>query len=877
MEKISLKNSKLKEKNIIAAILVILLTAVVMIVSYIRIYQITEENCLERMQEAVDNIMDDISSKLARDSLTLNAVAEIISNADDLNASTIRPIVEEFAPLMTARHLGVLLPGDVIIYGTGNEVDASQNDTISFEVESTLGEHITDRKVSLNPEDNNYEAMVIRHFVPIEKNGKVAAMLFRTTYLSDLPNTLKVDNIYNGSADVFILDMRTPDGDLLMDTWHKDAPLGSMKTSFGIQDSKGDVTFAEGIEDQLAGGTGHMLIKAPSINQYVFYYYAPISTDNWQLGDTDDYNQWSVAVSVPETEVYATLITVRNIYFIISGIEAVILVLYLIWTVRNTTVTLEKAVLQERLIKAENAERAKTMFLSNMSHDIRTPMNAIIGYTTLAASNIDNKEKVQDFLSKILSSGNHLLSLINDVLDMSRIESGRVFIEESECSLPDILRDLRNILQSQMKSKQLDFFMDTIDVVDENIWCDKLHLNQVLLNLLSNAIKFTPAGGAVSLTIKQKPGAPEGYASYEIHVKDTGIGMSKEFMENVFTPFERERNSTVSGIQGTGLGMAIAKNIVDMMGGTITVQSEQGKGTEYTITIQFRLQSGHAPVESIKELEGFRALVVDDDFNVCDSVSKMLVQLGLRADWTMSGKEAVLHAKHAAELDDEFKAYIIDWMMPDISGIEVVRRIRNEVGDNVPIIILTAYDVSDIEEEAKQAGVTAFCSKPIFLSTLRDTLLNVIGQSKENEEAALIPDTADDLKGKRILLVEDNELNSEIAQEILGSSGFLVEAANDGTVAVDMVKASADGYYDIILMDVQMPIMNGYDATRAIRKLENPAHASLPIIAMTANAFDEDKRNALESGMNDHIAKPLDMDRLFEVLHKYLSSKQKNT
>ena len=870
MEKFSLKNSKLKEKNIVAAIAVILLTVVMMIVSYIRIYQITEENCLDRMQEAVDNIMDDISNKFDRDSLMLNALAEIISNEEELDASSIRPIIEQFTPLMTARHIGVLLPGDQIIYGSGNEVDASDNDTIHFEEEVALGEHVTDRKKSLNPNDNADETMVIRHFVPIKQNGEVVAMLFKSTYLSDLPSTLNVDNIYNGSADVFILDMRN-DGDLLMDTWH-DGPLGNMK-EFGIKENKGDITFAEGIADQLAGGTGHMLIKAPSINEYVFYYYAPISTENWQLGGTSDYNQWSVAVSVPEDEVYATLHAVRALYFIITGIETVILVCYLIWTVRNTTVTLEKAVLQERLVKAENAERAKTMFLSNMSHDIRTPMNAIIGYTTLATTNIDNKERVQDYLSKILSSSNHLLSLINDVLDMSRIESGRVFLEESECSLPDILRDLRNILQSQMKSKQLDFFMDTIDVVDENIWCDKLHLNQVLINLLSNAIKFTPAGGAVSLTIKQKPAASEGYASYEIRVRDTGIGMSKEFAERVFEPFERERNSTVSGIQGTGLGMAIAKNIIDMMGGTISVQSEQGKGTEYTIDLQFRLQSDSAHVEVIKDFEGFHALVVDDDFAVCDSVSKMLVQLGLRADWTMSGKEAVLHAKHAVELGDEFKAYIIDWMMPDISGVEVVRRIRSEVGDNVPIIILTAYDVTDIEEEAKQAGVSAFCSKPIFLSTLRDTLLTLIGQAQESEET-LIPDTADDLKGKRILLVEDNELNSEIAQEILGSSGFLVEAANDGSVALDMVKASADGYYDIILMDVQMPIMNGYDATRAIRKLENPAHSSIPIVAMTANAFNEDKMNALESGMNDHVAKPLDMDRLFEVLKKYLGGKK---
>ena len=538
---------------------------------------------------------------------------------------------------------------------------------------------------------------------------------------------------------------------------------------------------------------------------------------------------------------------------------------------KNTKETLEKAVLEERLIKAENAERAKTMFLSNMSHDIRTPMNAIIGYTTLAATNIDDKEKIKDYLTKILSSSNHLLSLINDILDMSRIESGRVYIEETECSLPDILHDLRNIMQSQMKSKNLDFYMDTMDVIDEDVYCDKLHLNQVLLNLLSNAIKFTPAGGSVSLTIKQKHGAPSGYGLYEIRVKDTGIGMSPEFLEKVFEPFERENTTTVSGIQGTGLGMALAKNIVDMMGGKISVKSEQGKGTEFILDLELRLQNEPKQVEIIKELSGMHALVVDDDYNICDSVTKMLVQLGLRADWTMSGKEAVLHARQSIELADEFDAYIIDWQLPDLSGIEVVRQIRKEIGDKVPIIILTAYDWSNIEDEAKSAGVTAFCNKPIFVSTLRNTLLAAIGEfNEQTEEEDAIPTVSDDIKGKRILLVEDNELNSEIAEAILTESGFVIETADDGTVAVDKVKNSKPGYYDMILMDVQMPKMNGYEATKAIRGLKDKALASIPIVAMTANAFNEDREEALKNGMNDHVAKPLNMEKLFEVLNKYL-------
>ena len=525
--------------------------------------------------------------------------------------------------------------------------------------------------------------------------------------------------------------------------------------------------------------------------------------------------------------------------------------------------------LSDAVAAAETANRAKSTFLSNMSHDIRTPMNAIIGFTTLAISNLDDQERVKDYLTKTLASSNHLLSLINDVLDMSRIESGKIHLEEVEVNLSDVLHDLKTIVSGQIHAKQLELYMDAMDVTDEDVSCDKTRLNQILLNLLSNAIKFTPAGGTVSVRVRQLAGQARGCGQYEFRIKDNGIGMSPEFAKRIFEPFERERTSTVSRIQGTGLGMAITKNIVDMMGGTIEVQTAQGKGSEFIIRVPLRVQAEHRPVEKIAELEGLKALVVDDDFNTCDSVTKMLVKVGMRAEWTLSGKEAVLRARQSIEMSDVYHAYIIDWRLPDMNGIEVTRQIRS-LNDDTPIIILTAYDWSDIEVEAKAAGVTAFCSKPMFLSDLRETLMSALGQKLTDASQEILPEKNADFKDRHILLVEDNELNREIAQEILREYGFRVDTAENGEVAVEKVSTAAPGSYDLVLMDVQMPVMDGYTATRKIRALDDPARAKLPILAMTANAFDEDRRNALESGMNGFLSKPIVIGDLMQELHKIL-------
>ena len=509
------------------------------------------------------------------------------------------------------------------------------------------------------------------------------------------------------------------------------------------------------------------------------------------------------------------------------------------------------------------ANRAKREFLFNMSHDIRTPMNAIIGFTSLAATHIDNREQVLDYLKKISTSSQHLLSLINDVLDMSRIESGKVKIEEKAVHLPDLVHDVRSIIQPNVAAKRLSLFIDTMDIEDEDIITDPLRLNQILLNILSNAIKFTPTGGMISIRIAQKNGAPKGCVCYEFRIKDNGIGMSEEFQKHIFEEFSREESSTVSGIQGTGLGMSITKNIVDLMGGTIALTSEPGKGTEFIVTLCFTRSGQKAEPKQLPQLEGLRALVADDDTNTCLNVSTMLSKIGMRPEWTISGKEAVIRTKYAVEQGDEFSVYIIDWLIPDMNGIEIVRQIRKVIGNRCPIIILTAYDWADIEDEARAAGVTAFCEKPLFLSELRRVLAEPFRAEPASEPAQ---PTAADLKGKKLLLVEDNELNREIALEILKEAGFVVDTAEDGAVAVQKIKQAAPGQYDLILMDIQMPNLDGYEATRQIRALPDAEKASIPIFAMTANAFEEDRQNALAAGMNGHIAKPLDVPHLLRVL-----------
>ena len=533
------------------------------------------------------------------------------------------------------------------------------------------------------------------------------------------------------------------------------------------------------------------------------------------------------------------------------------------------TIQKQHEALQQALEMAQSANKAKTVFLNNMSHDIRTPMNAIIGYTGLAASHIDSKELVTEYLKKISQSSEHLLSLINDILDMSRIESGKMTLSEQEENLSEIVHTIRSITQSSIAAKNIDFFVDVFDVKHEYVICDKLRINQVLLNILSNAIKFTPARGTVSFKVSEHKAESDDYATYRFSIKDNGIGMSEEFLETIFDPFTRERTSTVSGIQGTGLGMSISKNIIDMMGGRINITSKENVGTEVVIELDLKIAGAQQEdsSESLEKLSGLRGLVVDDDLDACVSVSKMLKDISMRSEWCSSGKEAVFRAQTAFEEGDNFSVYIIDWLMPDMNGIETARRIRKVIGDFTPIIILTAYDWAEIEEEAYEAGVTAFVNKPLFMSDLKKTLIQCCdpeaADSAPKEEKA-------DYSGRKILLVEDNEMNREIACEILEEYGFVIDTAEDGVYAVEKMEKAEPGQYDLILMDIQMPLMDGYEATRRIRAMSNPAAANIPIVAMTANAFEEDRQLALAAGMNEHIAKPIDIPKLMKTLAEIL-------
>ena len=513
--------------------------------------------------------------------------------------------------------------------------------------------------------------------------------------------------------------------------------------------------------------------------------------------------------------------------------------------------------LEEALQMTQTANRAKTMFLSNMSHDIRTPMNAIIGFTGLAANHVDDTERVKDYLATIRQSSEHLLLLINDVLDMSRIESGKIRLSEKVESLADILRGIRDIVISDVRAKQHKFLIDALNVRNELVYCDRLYLSRMLLNLISNAIKYTPRGGTISVLIEQKPTDKAGYGAFEFRVKDNGIGMSEEFVATIFDPFTREENSAGSEIQGTGLGMAITKNIVDTMGGRISVATKKGGGSEFVVSLDFRLPDKESdPV--IPELKGLRSLVVNGDVNAGQRIAGMLRELGMRGEWSVSCKDAVIRTQDSLRQGDPFEVYVVDWHMADANGSETTRRIRECVGKDASIFIMTAYDCDDAKKDAKEAGVTGFIPKTLFPSDLKKALLQFRGKAA--------PEQADrdkrkfSLKGKKILMVDDSKLNLKIGVLLLQEQGMIVDTAPNGKIAIDVIREKGIDAYDFILMDVQMPVMGGYEATSILRKL--PGGDKLKIIAFSANAFEEDKEKSLKAGMNGHITKPLKIDQL---------------
>lgn len=515
--------------------------------------------------------------------------------------------------------------------------------------------------------------------------------------------------------------------------------------------------------------------------------------------------------------------------------------------------------------EAVSANRAKSEFLSNMSHDIRTPMNAIVGMAAIATANMDNMQQVQSCLKKITMSSKHLLGLINDVLDMSKIESGKMSLNIDQVSLREVMEGIVNIVQPQVKEKNQHFDVFIHDISSENVCCDSVRLNQVLLNFLSNAIKFTPEGGSIHLSMEEEPSnLGEDWVRIHLVVKDSGIGMSEEFQDKIFDSFTREDSMRVQKIQGTGLGMTITKYIVDAMGGKIEVKSEQGKGTEFHVTLDLERASVQ---EEDMVLPAWNMLVVDDDEQLCRTTASSLKTIGVQADWTLDGESAIQMVEKKHRQHDDYHIILLDWKLPGMDGVKTANEIRKRMGEEIPILIISAYDWSDIEEEARGAGINGFIAKPLFKSTLYYGLRKYAGiaeGSAEKEE-----ESAEDFEGRHILLAEDNDLNWEIADELLGELNLCIDRAENGQVCVEMFERSETGFYDAVLMDIRMPVMNGYEATEKIRSLDRE-DADIPIIAMTADAFSEDINHCLACGMNAHIAKPIDIQEAVRQLKKYM-------
>ena len=581
------------------------------------------------------------------------------------------------------------------------------------------------------------------------------------------------------------------------------------------------------------------------------------------------YSEWYLITVMPYGALDKTIdgLGTQRFYILIISLIFILTTFVIIFTIYMRMTQRQIRELEIARKDAIRANKSKSEFLSNMSHDIRTPMNAIVGMTAIATANIDDKQQIQNCLKKISVSSKHLLGLINDVLDMSKIESGKLTLNMDQISLREVMDGIVSIVQPQVKIKNQKFDVFIHDIDSENVFCDSVRFNQVLLNFLSNAIKFTPDGGCITVSMYQE-GSPigEAYVRTHIIVKDTGIGMTPEFKEKIFDSFTREDSKRVKRTEGSGLGMAITKYIVDAMGGTINIESELGKGSEFHLVLDFEKSN---ILEEDMILPNWNMLVVDDDEQLCLSTVDSLKKIGVTADWTMDGESAIKMVKKRHDIHNDYQIILLDWKLPGIDGIETARRIRNELGNDIPILLISAYDWSEIESAAKEAGVNGFISKPLFKSTLYYGLKHYTDNGSAEQNQDIKEERRYDFGGTKILVAEDNDLNWEIAYELLSQLNLEVEHAENGQVCLNMIKSAEPDEYKAILMDIRMPIMNGYEATEAIRKLES-SYSDIPIIAMTADAFSEDIKKCLDIGMNAHIAKPIDVKEVARTLKKYI-------
>ena len=579
------------------------------------------------------------------------------------------------------------------------------------------------------------------------------------------------------------------------------------------------------------------------------------------------YSEWYLVSVMPYSILDDTInsLSSQRMFMTLLSCASVLIILTAIFLRYFSITRSQMNELEKARQAALEANKAKSEFLANMSHDIRTPMNAIVGMTAIATAHIDDRKQVENCLRKITLSSKHLLGLINDVLDMSKIESGKLTLTTEQISLKEVVEGIVNIMQPQVKTKKQTFDIHVENIFTENVWCDGIRLNQVLLNLLSNATKYTPEGGSIQLSLsEEKSPKGENYVRIHINVRDNGIGMSPEFLKRIYESYSRADGTRIHKTEGAGLGMAITKYIVDAMEGTIEIQSEPDKGSEFLLTFDFEKADA---MEIDMVLPAWNMLVVDDDELLCKTAMDALKSIGIKAEWTLSGEKAIeLVIEHHKKRED-YQIILLDWKLPGMNGIQAAREIRRNLGDEVPILLISAYDWSEFEAEAREAGISGFISKPLFKSTLYHALCQYMDVGTEHEHTL---NQNIDLSGRRILLAEDNELNWEVAKELLSDLGVELDWAEDGRICLDKFQKSPEGYYDIILMDIRMPHMTGYEATQAIRGLVHPDALSIPIIAMSADAFSDDIQHCLQCGMNAHIAKPIDVIELTRLLKRYL-------
>ena len=703
---------------------------------------------------------------------------------------------------------------------------------------SDIGESINISRAYTNP-INGEQSIAFCNYVTLQESGaKKQAILLRVLPVTELKTKWVFPKEEYESADLSIIDSN---GDyIIKGQIFKNSNFFEFYKSYNAIDSLA----GQELFKKITTTTGS-LTMLNSRGEKCIVAFTPFNATG----------EWTLVSMMPMKDL---IVSTQN-WLLIGVISAALFVLFIFDLI---VLRIFNRQLKAAAKEAELASRAKTDFLSAMSHDIRTPMNAIIGLTLIAEKNVDDQKLVSENLRKINLASNHLLTLINDILDISKVESGKLNVSPQAFSIVETVENLMNLSQPMIKEKNIDFSFHISRMDKEYLYADQLRLNQIYINILSNAIKYTEANGSVTVDMKEEESEKEGYVKLTYRVADTGIGMSKEYMATMYQPFSRQTDSRVNKIQGTGLGLAITKQMVDLMEGTIECESEQGKGTTFTVTLDLPV-SDHQRLDM--KFDKMDVLIVDDDEVLLETAVDTLESLGLVTEQASNGLEALGMIKHREQTGKNYDIVIIDLKMPDVDGIETIRRIRSEVKSNVPILMISAYSWSDVEQEAKEAGVNGFLSKPLFRSTLYDRISEILGTETKSSEPE---NDYSDLEGMNILVAEDNDINWEIISTLLSMYGITTERAENGRVCLEKIKSATQGQYSLIFMDIQMPEMNGLDATKAIRALDDPWASSIPIVAMTADAFSENVTECLKAGMNGHLAKPIDIKLVIKVIQK---------